>query len=47
MAIYPWTVAALDMLSARTGKEWSHVKRWKDMIAERAAVGRGYQVLET
>jgi hypothetical protein len=35
------------MLSARTGKDWSNIKRWKDMIAARAAVGRGYQVLVT
>ena len=44
MAIHPWAETVIDRLSRHVGKDWPDIRQWLAHVAERPAVGRGYQV---
>ncbi|MEO9971936.1 MAG: glutathione S-transferase N-terminal domain-containing protein [Hyphomonadaceae bacterium] len=44
MAIYPWSVGALEAVEGMTGQSYEHVARWHAAMASRAAVERGMLV---
>ncbi|WP_108792373.1 glutathione S-transferase N-terminal domain-containing protein [Erythrobacter sp. Alg231-14] len=44
MAIYPWSLPAIDPVSEQTDQRFENVERWHASMAERAAVQAGMQV---
>ncbi len=44
MAIYPWSVAALDPVKAMTGASFDNVSAWHDRVGARPAVAKGMTV---